>query len=381
MNQPSELEVINRDGWSRTYPLRKRIISLGSAHNSDIVLESAFGAGVEFSHAQLVAVSHQPNTYTLVNVVDVPIALGSDGRQTLPPSSAISLEDKQSFTLGEFTLIFHQTGKEEPVPVAPVATAGSQAPARLQPSGQGIGLALALESKQLLARQSIQGVITVRNLGRQSEVKFILKLEGLEPDCYDLAPGPVLAAGAEQKVLFSVHHRGHKPLAGDWRIVIRASAPSAYPGETATVSEIIQVLPFHHHHLRLVPSGDVDRLLALPQGELPPVSDQARPAVPSYADQNSPQPWDNTPAWGVTASTNGDGHRPEARPAPAPGNGHSRPVSPGQNGRPRPETPAEEWQYQPEMRPQQNSKPIKLKLDAVKPVKQLHGEEDEWWRA
>ncbi len=381
MNQPSELEVINRDGWSRTYPLRKRIISLGSAHNSDIVLESAFGAGVEFLHAQLVAVSHQPNTYTLVNVVDMPIALGTDGRQTLPASSAISLEDKQCFTLGEFTLIFHQTGKKEPVPPAPMAIAAPQAPARVQPSGQGIGLALALESRQLLARQSIQGVITVRNLGRQSEVKFILKLEGLEPDCYDLAPGPVLAAGAEQKVLFSLHHRGHKPLAGDWRIVIRASAPGAYPGETATVSEIIQVLPFYHHHLRLVPSGDVDKLLALPQGALPPVSDQGLPASPSYAEQHSAKTWDPTPTWDATPRPNGTGHTPEARPAPAPSNGHSRPVSPGQNGKPRPETPAEEWQYQPEIRPQQNSKPIKLKLDAVKPVKQLHGEEDEWWRA
>lgn len=381
MNQPSELEVINRDGWSRRYPLQKRIISLGSAPHNDIVLDTEFGAGVELLHAQLVAVSQQPNTYTLVNVIDGPIALGQDGRQTLSPSSAISLEDQHCFTLGEFKLVFYKTGKVDPTPNASVAAAPPQASTPVQPIGRRIGLELSLGSTQLFDRQSIQGVLTVRNLGQQSEVKIELKLEGLEPECYDIAPGPVLAAGAVQNVLFSLHHLGHKPLAGDWRIVIRATAPKVYPGEVATVSEVIQVLPCYHHRMRLLPTEDIDQLLALPPGVRPNLNGKAGSAGLSNGHHHPAQAWNDDANWNLSTRSNGGGHGKPAAEQFAPNNSGSGQKRPQQNGKSHLETGEEEWDFKPEKNHRKNSQSLKLKMDAVKSVEQLHGEEDEWWQS
>jgi hypothetical protein len=35
--------------------------------------------------------------------------------------------------------------------------------------------------------------------------------------------------------------------------VVRATAPSAYPGESATAVQVIQILPFYSHSVRVIP--------------------------------------------------------------------------------------------------------------------------------
>jgi hypothetical protein len=63
----------------------------------------------------------------------------------------------------------------------------------------------------------------------------------------------VLFPGAERSVTFKVRHpRKPQPPAGEHKFSIRATAPDAYPGESAVVSQTVQILPFYHHTLRLV---------------------------------------------------------------------------------------------------------------------------------
>ena len=77
-------------------------------------------------------------------------------------------------------------------------------------------------------------------------------VDGLDPACLEIGPGPLLFPNAEKEVPFRVHHpRSPKPPAGDYRLRIRATAPAAYPGESAIVTQMIHVLPYYSHRVRV----------------------------------------------------------------------------------------------------------------------------------
>jgi hypothetical protein len=258
MNQFSKLEVIDKDGWRNEFRLEKTIVHIGSDPRNDIVLERGRGGNVAPLHAQLILSASQrapavkASGCQLVNLGDTDIRLGLSADQTLPPRAVISLTHGAAFKLGEFTLIFH--GDESPSDV-------------LTSSDQRVGLSVSLPRSQLEPNRTLDGVITVRNLGDRGGVQIELDLEGLEPDCYDLEPGPILSSGAEREVFFRLHHRGHKPPAGDCPITIRATAPHAYPGDEVIVSQVVQVLPFYRHKLHLVPPAGVSPSLPAEERE------------------------------------------------------------------------------------------------------------------
>jgi hypothetical protein len=256
MNQSAKIEIIDRNGWRREFPLEKTIVHIGSDPRSDIVLESVHGVGVAPLHAQLIAANGGLG-YQLVNLGDVDILLGSSGDQTLPPRSVTKVVNGTLFKLGEFTLIFH--GGEE-------SSAGFI-------GSRYVGLNMSLPQTQLGPKRSLDGAITVSNLGDRSGVQINLELEGLESECYDIEPGPILSSGAEKEVFFHLYHRRDKPLAGDHRITIRATAPLAYPNEEATVSQVVHVLPTYRHTLRLLP----------PEGVVPSPQVEEQRRIPAKA--------------------------------------------------------------------------------------------------
>src|SRR5262245_39700770 len=106
MSQESRIEVINREGWHKEYPLQKGIIYIGSAPTNDIVLAGAHGVGVAPLHAQLIASAGGEGGYKLVNLSDQDIQLGSAGDERLPPRAVMGMPDGVVMRLGEFTLIF-----------------------------------------------------------------------------------------------------------------------------------------------------------------------------------------------------------------------------------------------------------------------------------
>ena len=288
MNRHIQIKVIDRDGWHKTYPLQKSIIHIGSNPRSDLVLAPERGTGVAALHAQLLVGG--PGCQ-LINLGDTDILLGPSGEQALSPRSATGITNGTVFRLGEFTLTFH--GDDEMV----AEVAGSSVS-----SGTHIGLDVSLPKMRLVANQSLDGTVTVSNLGDQSGVQFDLDLEGLEADCYSIEPGPLLSSGAERDVSFHLHHRGNKPLAGDHRITIRATAPQVYPDEQASVSRVIQVLPTYRHTLRIVPPSRKAAGAEQPDSPAVPVLSSRvlvghdkgpgqREADPSPADQVSEQDW------------------------------------------------------------------------------------------
>ena len=50
-----QVEVVDRDGWRKAFPLEKHIVHIGSDPRNDVVLDSRRGAGVAARHLQLIA--------------------------------------------------------------------------------------------------------------------------------------------------------------------------------------------------------------------------------------------------------------------------------------------------------------------------------------
>lgn len=278
MDQIIRIEVIDRDGWRKEYPLDKSIVHIGSAPGSDLVLEPGRGTGVAPLHAQLLILASGSGCQ-LVNLGDTDISLGLSGDQSLLPHSVIRITDGTVFKVGDFTLTLH-------------GDAGEGAPGDVTGASAHIGLNVSLPRSRLAVGQALAGVITVSNLGDQTGVQFDLELEGFEADCYSIEPAPLLSSGAERELSFQLYHRGNRPLAGEHRIAIRAAAPHVYPGEQASVSRVIQVLPSYDHALRIV--SPLSKAAGVEQQVAPAGAGISPPHVetgPSPPDQVSEQDW------------------------------------------------------------------------------------------
>jgi hypothetical protein len=265
------LEVRDRAGWLKAFPLHKGLVHIGSDPRNDIVLDPEHGEGVAPRHLQLVAVQGPQPGYRAINLsgVDIPINAPSvpkkapEGAQegggeaeamgmVLSSRQGVELADGDKLQLGEFTLVLHlrDGGAVDPPALGgrPIPADPGMAP---QTSAQ-IGLRISLPRTSIELDSAVEGTIIVRNLGEKRGVQFALELEGLDSDCYEMGPGPILFPGAEKGVSLRFHHpRKPHPPAGDH--VIRVVATSeAYPGEMASVTETIHISPFHSHKLRFV---------------------------------------------------------------------------------------------------------------------------------
>jgi hypothetical protein len=261
---PSSVEITDKDHWRKEIPLQKAIIYIGCDPGNDVVLDPAHGAGVASRNVQLLSLPVGGLGYRLVNLGDAEIRSGSSGDRVIPPRSFTDVADGDRLQLGDFVLTF-RLGAD----VAALAAVASAAPAP-GPSGgppsttnsttnfttaTSIGMSLALPETQLAPDRPLEGSVTVRNQGSKLSVQFKLQVEGLEPDCYEIGAAPVLFPGAEKSVVFRLlHSRRPRPLAGEHRFSIRATAAEAYPGESAVVSQVIRILPFYSHKLAVISS-------------------------------------------------------------------------------------------------------------------------------
>ena len=284
MAERGVVEVIDKGGWRKTFPLNKNIVHIGSDTRNDIVIESWHGSGLAARHLQMVPSTTSSLGYRLVNMGDQELTLGDSAllegpptgnERTLAPRAANDLSDGDVIQLGELMLIFrsNSNGGAKSVPVAAMAGAAALASAgkdRSTPAalpapvaaaavaaaavqhGNPIGLQLALDQMRLAPAQPINGIIVIKNQGSQTGVQFKIEVDGFEPDSYDLGPAPILFPNVEKQIPFRLRHpQKPQPPAGDQRLTIRVSAPDSYPGEVATASEVIQVVPYIKHSLTL----------------------------------------------------------------------------------------------------------------------------------
>jgi hypothetical protein len=247
------VRVTDRDGWQHEYALDKALLYIGSAPGSDILLPVDRGSGVAARQLQLVALGDDDPRYRVVNLGPGDVRLSpANAQQRAAPLSARAvgiLADGDGLQLGDFTLSFHLGQASD----APVSGRTASPQARPRESGD-IGLVFHLAQTVLEPDQVLEGAITVRNAGDKPGVQFHIDLLGLPATCYEMGPGPILFPGAEKQVPLRVHHpRGPEPAAGDYKVVVRVSAPDAYPGQRAEAAATIRVAPFYRHALRFVP--------------------------------------------------------------------------------------------------------------------------------
>jgi hypothetical protein len=177
----------------------------------------------------------------LINMGDTEVRLGANAERAVAPRAFLEVTGGDQVKVGDFTLAF-QSG-----------SAGGLGARDGDGNSKSIGLTMKLAQTKLAIDKPLEGTVTVRNWGIKAGVQFSLEVDGLDPSCLEIGPGPLLFPNAEKDVTFKVHHpRAAKPPAGDYRIRIRATAPAAYPGEAAIVSQMIQLLPFYSHKLKVV---------------------------------------------------------------------------------------------------------------------------------
>ena len=237
MEQGYQVEVTDRDGWRKTFVLEKYLIHVGSDSHNDIVLELSRGHGVAARHLQLFRVPGQP--CRVINLGDAPIFYGPDRKDVLEPRQTFSISEGTTLTVGEYTLTFHGMAEIE-----------TDTHVR---DSQAIGLELTLAQTRLIPETTIEGVLTVRNLGDKPGVQFLLAVEGLPAQCYTIGPGPLLFPAASKAVPFRLRHsQSPYPPAGKHELRVIATAPDAYPGEKAVIARTVEVSPYGAHTLRLL---------------------------------------------------------------------------------------------------------------------------------
>lgn len=260
MNEQATVEITDREGWRKVFPLSKSLVHIGSDPRSDVVLETWRGGGVSARHLQLIAAPGQALSYRAVNLGESDVRLEGSGGRLLKPRSAAEIGDGERVRLGDFLLVFRLSGavvaaapRPAPAPKA-VAAATSAATARpsVEEASSVIGLNLFLPETALSPERPLDGSVSVQNLGDRPGVQFKLELEGLDADCHEIGPGPILFPGVAKDVRLRLHHsRRPQPAAGPHQIRVRATSDE-YPGEVVSVLQEIQILPFYNHELSLV---------------------------------------------------------------------------------------------------------------------------------
>jgi hypothetical protein len=247
MSQFGRIEVADREGWRRDHPLHKNIIHIGSDSRNDIVLDVAHGTGVSPRHLQLIAIEQG---FRMVNIGSTDVAVGAVGERTIAPLGVLDIGSGERVKIGDFLLTLHSGAGGFAASPAAGAPAGTGTVGR----GSGsIGLTVSFPNVTLSPARSLDGVVNVRNLGDKAGAQFIIEIDGLDPEFYEVGPGPILFPGAEKSVSLRVHHpKKSEPPAGEYRLRIRASAPAAYPGDSALATQVIRVMPFHAYSMRLV---------------------------------------------------------------------------------------------------------------------------------
>ncbi|HXF60467.1 MAG TPA: hypothetical protein VNK95_02550, partial [Caldilineaceae bacterium] len=157
----------------------------------------------------------------------VPPGAGS----VVAPRSSAEIASGDLMKMGDFTLIFH----------------GGEVYSGV------MKLSLEMASTTLGLDRPLEGALRIHHVGNKAAVQFKIELEGLEPEGYEIGPGPVLFPNAEKEVPFRlIHTKRPYPPAGAHRITFHVTAPDAYPGERASISQELQVAPFYRHKMRVV---------------------------------------------------------------------------------------------------------------------------------
>lgn len=271
MNYNGSVQVKDKHGWSKTFPLTKALTMIGSAGFSDIVLPEDHGSGVANAHLQLISTKSGKRGFRMVNLVNEPLMItlsGARGNVIVPAKGSRDLEDGESLQLGDFQLTFYLQSANGIL---------------IDKRSENIGVTFEMPSLELKEERKLTGLITVKNFGQERRCQFEVDLEGLPSDCYQIDPAPLLYPGGEEKLQIRFFHLGVKPPAGECPIQLHVTAVEAYPTEEVVLPFLLSVEPINRF------SVEVWQDLSQHQESLTSDNTPTVPVFPILANQNQEQ--------------------------------------------------------------------------------------------
>ncbi len=308
--------IINERGWQKPHPLGEGRFWVGTAEDAHIRLDDP---GIAPYHLQLVNSSSE-RSVRLVNLSNAPLLLHKgSASQLFAPGRGIDLLGTERLGIGSYHLEF-QLHKQ-----------GAARPTHKENKRRFIGVRLQLPDVVLRLDSPLVGVLTLQNAGAQA-CQFDIQLEGLPPECYEIAPLPLLHPGGEESSEIRFFHRRVSPPAGPCAVTLKVSAPAVYPGEEVIIQQTLKVAPAYGHSLSfgepaaqaiaapLQPSQSVAEPISPaplpPEAPTPVVPPAGRPVSPVPAQAQSGQKWQVPPSQPAAAEAASSAVQPFTPPPP-----------------------------------------------------------------
>jgi hypothetical protein len=258
-------EVRDSHDWTRRFKVNKPIAYIGSGEMNDVVLDStrlgnnANGASgsVQPRHVQLIDTGHfsleQRPLYQLVNLADqhVLVKTAEDDVRTVVGLTAIQVMAGELICLGGFeVLLLGDATQVNPSDVMATAIPNT--------ARNPIGLEVVAPTDTVLrASATLPYQVRIRNDGTQNAVQFVIEVEGLPREAYELrGAAPQLFPGRSDTMELLLKHPCSSVLpVGRREFVVRVTAPRSYNAYVATSQHQIEVAPCYRHKLSLKQNG------------------------------------------------------------------------------------------------------------------------------
>ena len=244
MSNYGTINVRDKKGWSKSFPLEKALTLIGSAPVNDIVLSNEYGGGVASVHLQLISAHTGINRFRLVSLVNEPILIklsNARGIDQIRSKGSYFLEDGDSISVGDFQITFYLQ---------------SDNGIKIEKKSQNIGLKLEMPSNNLRSNSKLTGLLTLTNYGPDKRCQFEVDIAGLPADCYQIDPAPLLYPGGEEKLEIRFFHQQIRPQSGECAIQIHAYATNAYPTEEVIIPIVLDIEPVYKFSVDLHDSLD-----------------------------------------------------------------------------------------------------------------------------
>jgi hypothetical protein len=255
--------LTDEHGWQKPFQLNEGVYWVGSADKVQIQLPVM--KEISPYHLQVVNAHNSPSV-RLINLSKGSIVVQKGAESTLfAPGAIMDVFGPEIFRLGPYTLHFQLQKQNE-----------SQ-PATAEGKQKVIGLRLVLPDIVLRPNIPLVGVLSLQNLGNQA-CQFRVEVEGIPEQCCEITPPPLIFAGGEESAEVRFFHKMVAPPAGQQKVTIRVSAPDVYPGDVATVQQVLKVMPCYAQSLSFSqPAVDI---VPSPVEDLQPAGSGGEDVVP-----------------------------------------------------------------------------------------------------
>jgi hypothetical protein len=217
------LKVVEREGWSKSLPINKAIMKIGSSAFCDVQLSAPDISAV---HLQVMAVPNLPSIRRVINIGSALEIRDHSGARAFERHATAEIHNGDEIQLGGYTLVFNLP-----------QTSGQVLASR------SIEASLDFQNPVLGLDKPLEGLLTVKNLESKKACQFQVTLAGLPDDCYSIDPVPLIYPGASEEVRVRLFHQTTYPEAGEQELVVTVAAPGSHAGETLVIRQNVWVTP------------------------------------------------------------------------------------------------------------------------------------------